>query len=54
MIQFIPIIIIVTGVIPKCLFDSLKILDLPKDIYINMQKGVILGTCHLARKFMSQ
>jgi hypothetical protein len=33
-----PIIISATGVIPKCLFDSLKILDLSKNIYINMQK----------------
>jgi hypothetical protein len=43
-----------TGVIPKCLFDSLKTLDLSKNIYIDMQKEVILGTCHLTRKFMSQ
>jgi hypothetical protein len=48
------IIIAATGVIPKCLFDSLKILDLLKNIYINMQKEVTLGTCHLTRKFMSQ
>jgi hypothetical protein len=34
--------------------DFLKILNLPKDIYINMQKEVILGTCHLTRKFMYQ
>jgi ABC-type uncharacterized transport system substrate-binding protein len=27
-VQVIPVIITVTGVIPKCLFDSLKILDL--------------------------
>jgi hypothetical protein len=36
------------------MFDSLKILDLPKGIYINMQKEAILGTCHLTRKFKSQ
>jgi hypothetical protein len=53
-VQVIPIIIAATGVIPKCLLDSLKILDLPKDIYINMEKEVILGTCHLTSKFMSQ
>jgi hypothetical protein len=53
-VQVIPIIIAGTGVIPKCLFDSLKTLDLSKNIYINMQKEVIFGTCHLTRKFMSQ
>jgi hypothetical protein len=53
-VQVIPIIIAETGVIPKCPLDSLKILDLPKDIYINMQKEVILGTYHLTRKFVSQ
>jgi ABC-type uncharacterized transport system substrate-binding protein len=53
-VQVIPIITTATGVIPKCLFDSLKTLDLPKGIYIYMQKEVILGTCHLTRKFMSQ
>jgi hypothetical protein len=41
MVQVIPMIISVTGVIPKCLFDSLKTLDLSKNIYINMQKEVI-------------
>jgi hypothetical protein len=39
---------------PKCLFDSLQILDLSKNVYINMQKEVIVGTCHPTRKFMSQ
>jgi hypothetical protein len=34
--------------------NSLKTLDLSKNIYINMRKEVILGTCHLTRKFMSQ
>jgi hypothetical protein len=53
-VRVIPIIIAATGVIPKCLQDSLKMLDLPKDIYINIQKEVILGTCHITRKFMSQ
>jgi hypothetical protein len=53
-VQVVPVIISVTGVIPKCLFDPLKTLDLSKNIYINMQKEVILGTCHLIRKFMSQ
>jgi hypothetical protein len=53
-VQVMPIIIAVTGVIQKYLLDSLKIIDLPKGIYINMQKEVILGTCHLTRKFMSQ
>jgi hypothetical protein len=54
MVQVVQVIISATGVIPKCLFDSLKTLDLSKNIYINMQKEVILGTCHLTRKFMSQ
>jgi hypothetical protein len=53
-VQVMPLINAATGVIPKCLFDSLKILDLPKSIYINMQKEVVLGTYHLTRKFMFQ
>jgi hypothetical protein len=42
-----------TGVIPKSLPQSLKRLNLRPNMYIQMQKSVILGTCSIARNFLN-
>jgi len=47
--QVIPIVISSTGVIPKSLSQSPKILDLHPNTCIQMQKSVILGTCSIVR-----
>ena len=47
------IVISTTGIVPKSIHDSLKILDLNKYKYIELQKAVILSTSHIVRKFIS-
>ena len=51
--QVIPIVISSTGVIPKSLSHSLIGLNLHPNIYIQMQKSVILGTCSIVRSFLN-
>ncbi|KAI5699149.1 hypothetical protein M8J77_002112 [Diaphorina citri] len=53
-IQILPIIISATGVIPKTLHESLKILNLNKNMYIQMQKSVIINTCSIVRRFLNE
>ncbi|XP_064292512.1 uncharacterized protein LOC135310067 [Plodia interpunctella] len=48
----VPIVLSTTGVIPKHLHNSLKLLNLKPLTYINMQKAAILNTCRIVRKFM--
>ncbi|CAG4948141.1 unnamed protein product [Colias eurytheme] len=52
-VYIIPIVLSCTGVIPTNLHHSLKLLDLPKNTYITMQKAAILNTCRIVRKFLS-
>jgi hypothetical protein len=51
--QVIPLVISITGVIPKSLLQSLKGLNLHLNTYIQMQKSVILGTCSIVRNFLN-
>jgi hypothetical protein len=51
--QVIPLVISSTGVIPKSLSHSLKRLNLHPNMYIQMQKSVILGTCSIVRNFLN-
>jgi hypothetical protein len=51
--QVIPLVILSTGVIPKSLLYSLKRLNLHPNMYIQMQKSVILGTCSIVRNFLN-
>jgi hypothetical protein len=48
----IPLVPSSTGVIPKLLPKSLKILNLNPNTYIQMQKSVILGTRSIVRNFL--
>lgn len=52
-VKIVPIIISSTGLIPKTLHDSLKGLELPSNLYIPMQKAVILHTCNITRQVLS-
>lgn len=49
-VQIIPIVLGATGEIPRKLMESLKSLDLPAGLYIEMQKAVILATANIVRK----
>ena len=51
-VQIVPIIIGATGEIPKHLFTSLEKLNVDKNIYLQLQKAILLDTCNLTRKFL--
>jgi hypothetical protein len=51
-VYIVPIILSTTGVIPKHLHHSLKLIDLKRNTYIQMQKAAILNTCRTVRKFL--
>jgi hypothetical protein len=51
--QVILLVISATEVIPKLLAQSLKRLNLFPDMYIQMQKSVILGTCSIVRNLLN-
>jgi hypothetical protein len=53
-VKIIPILISVTGIVPKNLFNSLKEIGLSQSVYIELQKQAILGACHIVWKLMSQ
>lgn len=52
-IKIIPAVISVEGVATKKLLKSLEALSLPKGVYIQIQKAVILETCRIVRKFLA-
>lgn len=49
----IPIVLSSTGIIPHKLHESLKTLNIKKNVYILIQKAVILNTTRIVRKFLS-
>ncbi|CAH2092510.1 unnamed protein product [Euphydryas editha] len=51
-VTIVPIVISTTGVIPTMIHDSIKTIGLHKNIYIILQKAVILNTCRIVRKFL--
>ncbi|CAB3232935.1 unnamed protein product [Arctia plantaginis] len=51
-VYIVPIVLSTTGVIPKHLHHSLKLINLNESVYFNLQKAAILNTCRTVRKFM--
>lgn len=51
-VYVVPIVLSTTGIIPKHLHNSLKLLELKESLYITLQKAAILNTCRIVRKFM--
>lgn len=51
-VYILPVIISATGMIPLNFHDSIKQLDLNREIFIEVQKAVILSTCNIVRKFL--
>jgi hypothetical protein len=45
--------IISTGIVPQYLFKNLKILDLDNKLVVEIQKGILLYSCHIVRKFLN-
>jgi hypothetical protein len=48
-----PLIISATGIVPQSLFKNLKILDLENTLVVEIQKGILLYSCHIVRKFLN-
>jgi len=51
--KVIPIVILSKGIIPKSLSQSLTRLNLHPNMYLQLQKSVILGTCSIVRNFLN-
>jgi hypothetical protein len=49
----VPVVLSVTGVIPKTLERNLKILSIKDNILPFLQKAVLLQTVHITRKFLN-
>jgi hypothetical protein len=48
-----PLVISTTRIVPQSLFKNLKILDLENTLVIEIQKGILLYSCHIVRKFLN-
>jgi hypothetical protein len=52
-ISIFPFIISATGIVPQSLFKNLKILDLENTLVVEIQKGILLYSCHIVRTFLN-
>jgi hypothetical protein len=51
-ISILPLVISATGIVPQSLYKNLKILDLDNTLVVEIQKGILLYSCHFVRKFL--
>jgi hypothetical protein len=51
--SILPLIISATGIVPQSLFKNLKILDLGNTLVVEIQKGILLYSCHIVGKFLN-
>jgi hypothetical protein len=49
-ISILPLVISATGIVPQSLIKNLKILDLGNTLVVEIQKGILLYSCHIVRK----
>jgi hypothetical protein len=47
------LVISATRIVPQSLFKNLKILDLGNTLVVEIQKGILLYSCHIVRKFLN-
>jgi hypothetical protein len=40
-------------IVPQSLFKNLKILDLENTMVVEIQKGILLYSCHIVRQFLN-
>jgi hypothetical protein len=52
-ISILPLIISATEIVPQSLFKNLKILDLENTLVVEIQKGILLYSCHIVMKFLN-
>jgi hypothetical protein len=48
--SILPLIISATGIVPRSLFKNFKILDLGNTLIVEIQKGILLYSCHIVRE----
>jgi hypothetical protein len=51
--SILPLIILARGIVPQFLFKNLKILVLENTLVVEIQKGILLYSCHIVRKFLN-
>jgi hypothetical protein len=51
--SILPLIISGTRIVPQSLFKNLKILDFDNTLVVEIQKGILLYSCHIVRKFLN-
>jgi hypothetical protein len=51
--SILPLVISATGIVPQSLFKNLKILDLDNTLVVEIQKGILLYSCHIVKKFLN-
>jgi hypothetical protein len=51
--SILPLVISATGIVPQSLFKNLKILDLDNTLVVEIQKSILLYSCHIVRKFLN-
>jgi hypothetical protein len=42
-----------TGIVPQSLFKNLKMVDLENTLVVEIQKGILLYSCYIVRKFLN-
>ncbi|KAK4875475.1 hypothetical protein RN001_011897 [Aquatica leii] len=52
-VKVVPIMLSATGVIPHNLHKCIETLELHRNIYIQLQKSIIIDTCSITRKFLN-
>jgi hypothetical protein len=52
-LEKISILPLVTEIVPQSLFQNLGILDLGNTLVVEIQKGILLYSCHIVRKFLN-
>jgi hypothetical protein len=51
--SILPFIISATGIVPQPLFKNLKIWDLKNTLVVEIQKGILLYSCHIVRNSLT-
>jgi hypothetical protein len=52
-ISILPLVISATGIVPQSFFKNLKFLGLCNTLVVEIQKGILLYSCHIVRKFLN-
>jgi hypothetical protein len=51
--SILPLIISAKEIVRQSLFKNLKILDLGNTLVVEIEKGILLYSCHIVRKFLN-